>query len=199
MDWGYWITTAIAVSAIFVAWKAREEAKEAAETTRSLQERLEEYEYYPIISASFEPDKQRLRIALTNASAKNAAMNIKTLMVITIIAGEQEYRVQRQQNQVLNGILKPLSTVLVESDEINEVISDSIPFLKRYPQDKHHFSVRCFIECSAPHPKSEKVRENITAFFRRCCINQFQGELPQTQPWLCHGRRLRTAQFCKSI
>ena len=33
----------------------------------------------------------------------------------------------------------------------------------------------------------------------RCCINQFQGELPQTQPWLCHGRRLRTAQFCKSI
>ena len=33
----------------------------------------------------------------------------------------------------------------------------------------------------------------------RCCINQFQGELPQTPPWLCHGRRLRTAQFCKSI
>ena len=39
----------------------------------------------------------------------------------------------------------------------------------------------------------------ISSFAGRCCINQFQGELPQTQPWLCHGRRLRTAQFCKSI
>ena len=43
----------------------------------------------------------------------------------------------------------------------------------------------------------ERVIDN--ALRRRCCINQFQGELPQTQPWLCHGRRLRTAQFCKSI
>ncbi|GAB3356776.1 hypothetical protein GCM10027513_05210 [Giesbergeria giesbergeri] len=33
----------------------------------------------------------------------------------------------------------------------------------------------------------------------RCCINQFWNVLLLSQPYLCHGHRLRTAQFSKFV
>lgn len=165
MDWTYWFTTAIALFAAVVAWKARREAKQSSQTANSLQERLEVYEHYPIIRVAIEPDGHRIRIALTNASAKNVALNCETNAVLRISAGNRAYSVNKEQIKFACGMLHPQSVEYIYPEEINELVANSIPFLSRYPSAQNHFVIRAVVECSAPHPKSEKVREEAVAFF----------------------------------
>ena len=165
MDWKYWITTAIALFATAVAWMARREARQSSETANSLQERLEVYEHYPIVSIAIEPDGQRIRIALTNASSKNAALDCEIKAVVRISAGERAYSVDKEQIKFSCRMLRPQSVECIYPDEINELVAYSIPFLSRYPSEQNHFVIRAEVECSPPHPKSEKVYEAAVAFF----------------------------------
>ncbi|MBD9402662.1 hypothetical protein [Comamonas sp. CMM02] len=165
MDWKYWITTAIALYAAVVAWMARKEARETSEKTHYLQERLEIYEHYPIINISIEPDDKKIRITLTNSSSKNMALNAEIMVNIRITAGNGMYRVEKERVKFSTGVIEPNSTIYIDPKEINDLIFDSIPFLNRYPKEQNHFVVRANLECSAPHPKSEKIHETKVAFF----------------------------------
>lgn len=165
MDFGYWITTTIALFAVVVAWMARKETREMSEKTNSLQERLEIYEHYPIISIAIEPDGQKIRITLTNSSTKNAALNSEVRVNLRISAGDRMYSVTKEQVKFSSGMINPQSIKHIYPEEINHLVADSIPFLNRFPQEQNRFIVHVFADCSAPHPKSEKIHEMAMAFF----------------------------------
>lgn len=163
MDWSFWITTAIALFAVIIAWMARREARQSSQTANSLQERLVVYEHYPIISVSIEPDDKKIRIALTNASSKNAALDCEINAVLRISAGA--FSVDEEQIKFVCGMLSPQSVKYIYPEEINELVADSIPFLSRYPSEQNHFVIRAVVKCSAPHPNSEKVSGESVGYF----------------------------------
>ncbi|HHQ4757401.1 hypothetical protein [Aeromonas hydrophila] len=165
MDWKYLVTTAIALFAVIVAWLARKDAKKSVDTANSLQQRLEVYEYLPILKLAIEPDGNRIKISITNASAKNAALDCKLTTSIRIWAGDGVYHVEKEQIQNNYDLIPPQTTITLYPDEVNNITKNSISFLNQYKTDKDKFIVRCKIECSAAHPRSPKSYKDVAASF----------------------------------
>ncbi|CAI8840805.1 Signal sequence receptor subunit alpha [Pseudomonas sp. IT-P100] len=164
MDWKFFITTAIAVLAAAISWNARREAKRASSATYALQTRLEQYEHFPIIQVAISPDGDRIKVILTNSSAKNAVSSFKIKFVLRISAGDT-FHVSKENYVYQGGFLAPNSSTEIYPDIINECIAHAIPPLKQYPPDQSNFVLRAYVECTPPNPKSEKIHEQGVGFF----------------------------------
>lgn len=165
MDWKFLLTTGISLLAVIIAWKARKDAKKSVNTSNSLQQRLEVYEYLPILKLAIEPDGDRIKISITNASAKNAALDCKLTTSIRIWAGDGVYHVEKEQIKNYYDLIPPQTTISLYPDEINTITKNSISFLSQKKTDKDRFIIRCRIECSAAHPESPKSYDEAAAAF----------------------------------
>lgn len=163
MDWKYWVTTIIALYAALIAQKARREAGKASQATHALQERLESYEYHPIISIAIEPDGQKIRFVLRNASAKNSAVECEANVTLRIATAG--HSVDRDRIKFSCGMLLPQSVEHIYQEEINDLVAFSIPFLSKYSSEQNNFVIRVDVECSAPLPQAEKIRATEVAHF----------------------------------
>ncbi|MHC8362438.1 hypothetical protein ACYZUA_19490 [Pseudomonas sp. LS2P72] len=164
MDWKFLITTAIAVLAAWISWNARREAKRASSATYDLQTRVEQYEHFPIIQVAVSPDGDRIKVTLTNSSARNAVVSFKIKFILRISAGNT-FHVSKEDYVYQGGFLGPNSIEEIYPAIINDCIAHALPPLKEYPSDQNHFVLRAYVECTPPNPKSEKINEQGVGFF----------------------------------
>jgi hypothetical protein len=164
MDWKYLTTTVIALAALFLSWLAKRDVRRANDTVKDYKERIEKYEYYPILSIGLRADKNKICVVLTNTSKSNAAPEFKIDFTLRISAGGQ-YSVNEERYACSGTMLRPLETRDIYPDQINTLINDSLSFLVKVPKEKTNFVVRAHVEYSAPHPKSEKSHESVTGKF----------------------------------
>lgn len=164
MSWSSIISNAIALSAALIALIAFREARSANNFNHSLQERLEAYEYFPIIGVTIEPDGDRIRILLTNSSSKNTAHNYIIKYTLRILGGEG-FSTCHEDATSSGDILPPQTTEEIYPKEINERIAKAIPFLKDCRPEQYSFVLRANVTCSPPLPESEKIHEYAVASF----------------------------------
>jgi hypothetical protein len=164
MDWKYLITTAIALVALLVSWRAKRDSRRANETVKDYHERIEKYEYYPTLSIKLRAEKDGICVVLTNTSKSNAAPEFKVGFVLRISANGQ-YSVDDEHSTYSGTMLMPLETREICPEQVNAFISNSMPFLAEAPREKTNFVVRASVEYSAPHPKSEREHESVVGKF----------------------------------
>ncbi|WP_454845697.1 hypothetical protein [Pseudomonas farris] len=164
MDWKFVITTAIALFAVGISWKARREVKHASSVTYALQTRLEQYEHFPIIQVSVVPDGDRIKVTITNTSARNAISSYRIKFILRISVGKT-YHISKEDYVYQGGFVGPNSFEDIYPDVINECIAHALPPLKTYPSDQSHFVLSAYVEGTPPHSKSEKIHEEGVGFF----------------------------------
>lgn len=165
MDWKYLGTTAIAVISALISWKAFHDARIARKNSDDTHKRIEVYDYYPIVSIELRPDKTKVCAVLTNSSNKNMAPKF-TITFNVFITTDASYSAQKDNVKVSGNNLAPNEVRTIYAKEIDDVINNSIPFLKQHAGGKSTFVVRAVVEFSAPHPSSESGHEHTTARFR---------------------------------
>ncbi|CAI8840959.1 hypothetical protein [Pseudomonas zeae] len=165
MDWKFFATTAIALAAIWISWRARKEVQRASKATFELQSRLEHYEHFPIIHLSVIPEGDKVKIVIKNTSPKNSVSSYKIRLILRITAGNATFSISKDNYVHQGSFLGPNSTENISPDEINDCIAHAIGPLKKYPSDQNHFVLRAYAECIPPHSKSKPIFEEGVGFF----------------------------------
>lgn len=165
MDWKFLITTAIAILALGISWKARREARQASNATFDLQKRLEQYEHFPIIKVSVMPENDRVRVDVANISSRNSVSSFKVRFILRISAGNNTFSVVKEDYNYLGGLINPNSVERIYPDEINECIAHALPVLSKYPAEQNHFFLRAYVECTPPYNNSENIHVNNAGYF----------------------------------
>lgn len=165
MDWKFLITTAIAILALGTSWKARREARQASNAAFDLQQRLEQYEHFPIIKVSVVPENDRVRVDVANISPRNSVSSFTVKFILRISAGNNTFSVVKEDYTYLGGLIKPNAVEHIYPDEVNECIAHALPVLSKYPAEQNHFVLRAYVDCAPPYNDSKKIRVDNAGYF----------------------------------
>jgi len=167
------VPTMISVGAFIVSYRAFKLSKLTAKNNKNYQERIETYEYYPIISIVTDTEANKLRLILRNDSSKNSSSQIQISYVLRISA-ERSYSIDKEASFILPSIF-PHEEKIFFPEEVNKAVETGIHFLEKTDPEESHFVFRATATYSSPHPDSEKRSISYTSYFK-CLDGQLKKD-----------------------
>lgn len=157
------IPTIISMGALFVSHRANKFSKIAAKNSKDIQERIEIYQYYPIISITADAEENKLKLTLRNDSGENSSSEIAVNYVLRISA--ENHSIGKEGAFTLPAMF-PHSEETFFPKEVNELVEHGVIFLSKTDPEKSNFVFNVTVGYSSSHPESRKNYKNYTSFYK---------------------------------
>jgi len=160
----FFIPAVISIIALFNSFSAKSKATESSKRAYDLEQRLEVFQYFPIIEPDIIAKENKLCVVLRNNSGTNSSP-LCTVKYVLRINSLDTHSIDAEDKFEVENVL-PHSTREEVNEKLNSFVEDGISFLQKADPKDTHFVFRIWVTYTAPHPDAKSTTKEIMKYFQ---------------------------------